>query len=118
MATPQDRRRHPRWRPPEEMLAIFAPTPTLAKVRDISLGGLRVEYLTGQSQDKDWSEVNLFLTKSKAYLPSIPFRLIYDQRQPGDRQALHFLSRWECGLEFTGLSSLLAAQLESILPRP
>jgi hypothetical protein len=113
----QERRRHPRGRPPEEMIAIFAPTPTLARVKDVSLGGLCLEYLTGPRQEKEWSQVNLFLTRSKAYLPAIPFRLIYDRRKDAERQTLELLNRWICGLEFTDLSSLQTSQLENILLR-
>lgn len=112
----QERRRFRRGRPREEMLAIFAPTPTLAKVMDVSRGGLCLEYITGPRLEKDWSQVNLFLTQSKAYLPALHFRLVYD-RQLDDRQSTQFLNRRICGLEFQDLSSLQAAQLESFLPR-
>jgi hypothetical protein len=117
MAMEDERRRYPRGRPREEMLAIFAPTPTLAQVKDLSLGGLCLEYITGPRLEKDWLQVNLFLTKSKAYLPALPFRLIYDRQDQDRRQSNRFLIRRVCGLEFTGLSSLQAAQLESILMR-
>lgn len=110
-----ERRRHRRGNPREETLAIFAPTPTLAKVKDLSQGGLRLEYITGPRSDHDWSQVNLFLTESKMYLPGLPFRLIYDRRSGEETKPSQFLNRRECGLEFGSLSDLQADQLESIL---
>ncbi len=110
-----ERRRHPRSKPSEAMIAILAPTPTLAQVKDLSQGGLRLEYISGPRTNSDWAEVNLFMTKSKTYLSGLPLRLVYDRRAGEGTWPAQFLNRRECGLEFHSLSGQQADQLEIFL---
>lgn len=110
-----ERRKTPRTWPKEDILAVFAPTPTLARVKDISRTGLGLEYLSGPSQERDWKQISLFVTGGKLYIPGLPFRLIHHEESVGEEPALGHLSRWICGLEFGEMTRLQAFQLDSVL---
>ncbi len=110
-----ERRQHERLIPRKDMVAIFAPTPTMAKVKDISRTGLGLEYLEGSTEGRHWEEVNLFLSDSKDYLSALPFQLVYDrqaQQEPLEQAHLH---KRVCGVLFGPVSEYQAAQLDLIL---
>jgi c-di-GMP-binding flagellar brake protein YcgR len=96
-------------------VAVFAPTPTLARVRDISLGGLGLEYLEGRPADRDWNEVNLFFAGSRHYLPSLPLKVVYDRGKDEQGLLQTRLHKRFCGVEFGELAPHQATQLQSLI---
>lgn len=111
----RERRKFTRAMPIQETVAVFSPTPTLARVRDISMGGVGLEYLEGRPDDRAWSEINLFFSASRSYLPSLPLKLVYDRNKDGDDQARTSLHKRFCGVEFGDLDLRQTEQLESII---
>lgn len=114
-ASGKERRKFTRAVPVHETVAVFAPTPTLARVRDISLGGLGLEYLEGRPADRTWSEVNLFFSASRAYMSSIPLKVVYDRTKEADPPLQNRLHKRFCGVEFADLPPQQAKELENLL---
>lgn len=115
----KDRRRHPRFIPEERALAVIRPDFTkIGRIKNISMGGVGLEYIFTDDCKNTDSAVDIFLPQAEFYLPKLPRKTIYDipVREPGlDFNPGQFLPTMQCGLQFGALSHEQLAQLSSLI---
>ncbi len=90
----------------------------LGRIRNISLGGLAVQYLTDGASPKDRLRIDIFMQDEFFQMSGIPCRVVYDMphRNGGNKIASeHAVKRKCCGLEFEKLSGVQKEQLDSLL---
>ena len=81
------------------------------KVNDISKNGLAFSYLmesTNAGSDRDYSEVDIFLSGNRFHLHKMPCKIVYDIQDPKSKKNTSIMKR-RCGLQF---SKLIKRQLE------
>ena len=74
-----EQRKHSRFLPVDNTFAALGRNFTkVGKVKDISLGGLSIEYIAGdQDKHDDWL-VDIFLTGDSFHLYNVPCRIVSD----------------------------------------
>ena len=89
----------------------------LGRVNDISNKGLAFSYLMDSpnaSSDRDYSEVDIFLSVDRFHLHKVPCKIAYDiqppKSKPNDSIKFH-----RCGLQFGELSKSQSELLELFL---
>jgi hypothetical protein len=113
----RERRKYDRYVAPNNAFAALGPNiTTVGRVREISLGGVRLEYISDRSTIADSREVEIFIAGNGFLLPGIPCRLIYDVPLSTIGQAydLPFITK-KCGLAFDNLSKDQHSQLKYFL---
>ena len=90
----------------------------VGKIKNISRGGLAVEYIAGDQDSQNSSQVDIFLPGKVINLYNVPCCLIYDI----DVHIPHVNSRYlkmlitkQCGLKFVGLTDDNLSQLNIFL---
>jgi len=108
-----ERRVHRRYSLPEnELFAVDRNTSGFAAVRDISLGGLKVEYIHGSDLQDRWTLIDINSRNNHgAWLSSICCRLIYDISDLSQQRTFTGQETRICGLNF----SELTAEQEEVL---
>ena len=110
-----ERRKFKRLLPRGLTFAVFRPHfSNLGKVKDISLGGLALEYVLNETQNKGSSEIDIFLTDDSLYLRRIPSKIIYDRKIDEEYRSM---KKRRCGLQFGDLTSTKKYQLEYFLQK-
>jgi len=83
----------------------------IGKVNDISKKGLAFSYLTDgikAGSDRDYSEVDIFLSWNSFYLEKVPCKIVYDIQDPKSDKDHRIMTR-RCGLH---LGELIKSQSE------
>jgi hypothetical protein len=86
----------------------------IGRVNDISIKGLALTYLSERVKTgsyRDDSEVEIFLTGNKFYLPKVPCKIVYDIIDPKSDKNHSIMTR-RCGLHFGEFSKSQLEQLE------
>ena len=86
----------------------------IGRVNDISIKGLALTYLSERVKSgsyRDDSEVEIFLTENKFYLPKVPCKIVYDIIDPKSDKSYSIMTR-RCGLHFGEFSKSQLEQLE------
>jgi len=110
-----DRRKFKRLLPRDLTYAVFRPHfSNLGKVKDISLGGLALEYVLNKTKNKGSSEIDIFLTDDSLYLPRIPSKIIYDREIDEEYRSV---KKKRCGLQFGDLTPTKKSQLEYFIQK-
>ena len=108
-----EQRKFKRLLPQNLTFAVIRPHfSNLGKVKDISKGGLALEYVLNETQNAGSSEIDIFLTDDSLYLRSIPSKIIYDREIDEEYQSVE---TWRCGLQFGDLTPTQKSQLEYFL---
>lgn len=116
-----ERRRHIRRLPQKQNVFAalgknFAKT---GKIKNISLGGLAFEYISGQScPNEDDSRVDIFLTDMPLHIRNAKCQAIYDTRisMPQMETGLSSsLAIWRTGIKFVTMSEEHREQLNMLI---
>jgi hypothetical protein len=103
-----EHRKHIRLSPPSNTFAaIGSKYSKIGKVKDISLGGLSLEYLSGESTSMNPSKVDIFLVGSVFHLYNVPCRIVYDIQTHVphvNNKFIKILTTKRCGIEFEAIS--------------
>jgi hypothetical protein len=90
---------------------------TVGRVNDISIRGLTLSYLCGNTTaglDRDFSQVYIFLSGDNFYLPEVHCKIVYDIQHPKCDKNGSIIKR-RCGLHFDKLSKNQSELLELLL---
>lgn len=89
----------------------------VGKVNDISKNGLAFSYLIEgikAGSDRDYSEVDIFLSKDRFHLEKVPCKIVYDIQDPKlDKN--YSMIKCRCGLQFGELNNSQSELLELFL---
>ena len=108
-----ERREFKRLLPRDVTFAVFRPHfSNLGKVKDISIGGLSLEYVLNKTKNTGFSEIDIFLTDDFFYLRRIPSKIIYDREIDEESRSVITM---RCGLQFDDLTPTQTSQLEYFL---
>lgn len=112
-----ERRKFSRFLAQDTAFAVLRPAfSKVGKIKDISGGGLAFHYIGYDGQQKDSSEMDIFLCEEGGFhLSKIPCKIIHDYKVDDYQTSIHRIeTRW-CGVEFRGLTEEQAAELEFFL---
>ena len=113
MAT--ERRKFKRLLPRDLTFAVFRPHfSNLGKVKDISIGGLALEYVLKETKNTGFSEIDIFLSGNFLYLRRIPSTIIYVSEIDVESRSV---KTRRCGLQFGDLTPIQKSQLEYFIQK-
>ena len=75
----------------------------VGRIKDISFGGLAMEYIVGEDSHNNSSKVDIFLTGNVFHLYNVPCRLVYDIEihvPHVNNKYVKILTTKRCGLQF------------------
>ena len=108
-----ERRKFKRLLPRDLTFAVFRPHfANLGKVKDISKGGLALEYVLNETKITGFSEIDIFLSGYPFYMSRIPSKIIYDKNINGEYRTE---GTRQCGLKFEDLAPEQTSQLQYFL---
>jgi len=114
-----EKRKQARFAPPLNTYAALGRNYTrVGKVKDISLGGLSLEYIAGEEVDLGSDRVDIFLVGSVSYLHNIACKIEYDIQvyvPHVNNRFIKTLTTKQCGMQFKNLSEENITQLKLFL---
>ena len=114
-----EQRKYARFLPPSQAFAALGSKYTrVGKVKNISLGGLAFEYITGEETNSNFSQVDIFLVGDVFHLYNVPCKMVYDIQIPVPHVNNTFIKKLttkRCGIKFDELSKDAIIQLELFL---
>ena len=90
---------------------------TVGRINDISIRGLALSYLCDNTKaglDRDYSEVDIFLSGDNFYLPEVNCKIVYNIQDSKSNKNSSIMKR-RCGLHFDKLSKSQSKLLELFL---
>ncbi|BBO85617.1 hypothetical protein DSCO28_61830 [Desulfosarcina ovata subsp. sediminis] len=114
-----DRRQHRRFDTnPETVKTVIVSHRKQFSVRDISLGGMMVEYVPGTNERFDTLSIDVIATAhDQVYLRSISCRTVYDILALAENKAFSGETIRRRGLKFVGLTQNQIHTLKRIIDR-
>jgi hypothetical protein len=113
----REKRKYDRYVAPSKTFAALGPNfTTVGRVREISLGGVGLEYITDRSPIGNPSQVDIFLAENSFHLSGIPCRVVYDLPllPLNPKEDTQFMIK-KCGLALGHLLESQTAQLKHFL---
>lgn len=114
-----ERRKHVRFLSQEGAFAALGRKYTkVGKIKDISLGGLSFEYITGDDISNHHELVDIFLIGNEYHLYDVSCRVVYDVEvhvPHVSRKFVKSLTRKRCGLQFEKLADDKLSELKLFL---
>lgn len=112
-----ERRKFRRFLAQDTAFAVFSPHFTkLGKIKNISGGGLALEYIACEGRKEDSSGIHIFLSDSTFCLTNIPSKIIHDIEIAGEYpKSTDIVETRLCGVQFGELTEEQAAKLEFFL---
>jgi hypothetical protein len=112
-----ERRKFTRFVVPENVYAALGPSfSKVGRIKNISISGLVIEYLTDDDSVAGNSRVDIFIRGEKFYLSKLPCKIVYDVPiEPSASSQVSGLIRKRCGVQFNRLTSRLRKRLEGFL---
>ncbi len=114
-----EHRKYTRFSVPDNAYAALGPTFTMVgKIKNISMAGLALEYLTDEVSELENFKVDVFLRGEEFHMSKIPCKLIYDIPLPTSGKNQIFpndLIRKRCGEQFEKLTKICRMQLEQFI---
>jgi hypothetical protein len=110
-------RKFTRFLVPENVYAALGPSfSKVGRIKDISIGGLVIEYLTDDDSVTGNSRVDIFIREEEFFLSKLPCKIVYDVpiESFANPQASGLI-RKRCGVQFNRLTSRLRKRLEGFL---
>ncbi len=114
-----EHRKYTRFSAPDNAYAALGPSfRMVGKIKDISLAGLALEYLSDEISELENLQVDVFLRGEEFHLSKIPRKLIYDipldtpEANPGFPNGL---MRKLCGVQFEKLTQIRRELLEAFI---
>ena len=87
----------------------------LGKIKNISRGGLAFEYLCDEGCKEDSSELDIFLSGNRFYLPKMPCKVVYDFQTGEDLTPMSTFQDRRCGMQFGELTEEQESKLRLFL---
>jgi len=102
---------------PENVYAALGPSfSKVGRIKDISIGGLAIEYLTDGDSALGNSHVDIFICGEKFYLSKLPCKIVYDVPiEPAADPLTPRMTQKRCGVKFHRFTSGLTKRLEGFL---
>lgn len=112
-----ERRKFTRFLVPENVYAALGPSfSKVGRIKDISIGGLALEYLTDGASALENSHVDIFIREEKFFLSKLPCKIVYDAPiEPSSDPQASGLTHKRCGVQFYRLTNGLKKRLEGFL---
>ena len=114
-----EQRKYTRFSVPDNAYAALGPSfKMVGKIKDISMAGLALEYLTDEVSEFENFKVDVFLRGEEFHLSKIPCKLIYDLPldTPEENKVLpNGLMRKRCGVLFEKLTKIRRELLEQFI---
>lgn len=97
-----ERRKHRRFQTNDLVIAVSSCDKLLefGKVKDISKGGLRIEYVGDQKPTVTECDINILT--NQLYISSLPCRIIWSRETEND-SPFSYNKNWQCGVAFVEL---------------
>jgi len=114
-----ERRKYTRFFVTDDAYAALGPDFTkVGRIKDISMGGLALEYLTDEKNGSENPTVEIFLRTEQFHMTEIPCTIVYsidletpDDTLPSNQRLIHK----RCGVEFSHLTEDHEKQLVDFL---
>ena len=112
-----ERRKFTRFLVPEKIYAALGPSfSKVGRIKDISIGGSAIEYLTDGVSTPGNSHVNIIIREEEFFLSKLPCKIVYDDPiEPCAGPQVSGLTRKHCGVQFYRFTSRLRKRLEGFL---
>jgi len=112
-----ERRKFTRFLVPENVYAALGPSfSKVGRIKDLSIGGLAIEYLTDGDFALGNSHVDIFIRGEEFYLSKLPCKIVYDVPiESSANSKVSELTRKRCGVQFHRFTNGLTKRLEGFL---
>ncbi len=111
-----EKRKHPRCKVEKDMyVAIKDNTFQVGIIADISLDGLSFNYLEDIPLTLDQGDIDIFTSGKRFYIPNIPVKVIYKNRQKPNDEEFSFITINQCGVAFDRLNENQTTQIAALL---
>jgi hypothetical protein len=112
-----ERRKFTRFLVPENVYAALGPSLSkVGRIKDVSIGGLAIEYLTDGVSVPGNSHVNIFISEEDFLLSKLPCKIVYDVPiKPSAGPQASGLIKKRCGVQFHRFTNKLTKRLEGFL---
>ena len=112
-----ERRKFTRFLVPENVYAALGPSfSKVGRIKDVSIGGLAMEYITDGDSVLENSHVDIFIREEEFYLSKLPCKIVYDLPiEPSADPQVSGLTQKRCGVQFYRFTSGLTKRLEGFL---
>jgi hypothetical protein len=112
-----ERRKFTRFLVPENVYAALGPSfSKVGRIKNISVGGLAIEYLTDGDSAIGSSHVDIFIRGEEFYLSKLPCKIVYDVPiEPTAGPQASGLTQKRCGVQFYRFPNGPTKRLEGFL---
>jgi hypothetical protein len=102
---------------PKTVYAALGPSfSKVGRIKDISIGGLAIEYLTDGDSVHGNSHVDILIRGEKFYLSKLPCKIVYDVSiEPSAGPQAFGLTHKRCGVRFYRFTDKLRKRFEGFL---
>jgi hypothetical protein len=102
--------------PDNEFFVYSHDSNTMVTIRDISLGGLKIEYFQAAFDTFNWKLIDIFVESRRHFhLPGIPCKTVYDIGVLAENQTFSGSPCRLCGLKYEILSERQKTMLQALL---
>ena len=112
-----ERRKFTRFLVPENVYAALGPSfSKIGRIKDISIGGLAMEYITDEDSCLEESHVNIFIREEEFFLSKLPCKIVCDcPIEPSADPQILGLTHKRCGVQFHRFTNGLRKRFEGFL---
>ena len=112
-----ERRKFTRFLVPENVYAALGPSfSKVGRIKDISIGGLAMGYITDGDSVLEISYVDIFIRGEEFYLSKLPCKIVYDLPMLSPAApSVSGLTHKRCGVQFYRFPNGLTKRLEGFL---
>jgi hypothetical protein len=112
-----ERRKSKRYPVPKNVYFVFDHNSNkMAVVKDISMGGLKFEYIPIPSSEAEWKTIDIYASsRNRFHLFGIPCKIIYQIDSLIENQSFSGSRSRTAGLQFAKLTKNQKKKLESLL---
>jgi hypothetical protein len=112
-----ERRKFARFLVPENVYAALGPSfSKVGRIKDVSIGGLAIEYITDGDSAPGNSHVDIFTREGKFFLSKLPCKIVYDVPiEPAVSPQASGLTHKRCGVQFYWFTDRLRKRFENFL---
>jgi hypothetical protein len=112
-----ERRKFTRFLVPENVYAALGPSfSKVGRIKNISMGGLAIKYLTDGDSALGNAHVDIFIRGEEFYLSKLPCKIVYDLPiEPSTGLQASGLTPKRCGVQFYRFPNGLTKRLEGFL---
>ncbi len=109
----KERRKHERFKVKDGVVAApYASSTRFAKILDISMGGLTIQYFDENKWDEKIFEIDFVMLDGDLSLDKVPITITFD-KDHGTETPFCYLPERQCGLQFADLTAQQYASLDN-----